>query len=189
LPASRRRSLRRPRSRSRRKYDTEEDFDFWFVEASSDGTNFTPVLTDHSSPASQDQSGINSSGKGIDGSSGGNYVTVAATLPAGTTHVRLGYTTDPGLVRPGLLADDITVDGTLIGGAEDGEAPWTLAGFSVTTGVVTTFHFIAYVAENRQYVGYDSSLATVYNFGFLNTKPDWVEYHPYENGLLISYWD
>jgi immune inhibitor A len=45
------------------------------------------------------------------------------------------------------------------------------------------------VAENRMYDGYDSSLATAYNFGFLNTKPDWVEHYPYEDGLLVSYWD
>ena len=28
-----------------------------------------------------------------------------------------------------------------------------------------------------------------YNFGFLNTKPDWVERFPYQDGLLISYYD
>ncbi len=28
-----------------------------------------------------------------------------------------------------------------------------------------------------------------YNFGFANRKPDWVEHFPYQDGLLISYWD
>ena len=28
-----------------------------------------------------------------------------------------------------------------------------------------------------------------YNFGFANTKPDFVEHFPYQDGLLISYWD
>jgi immune inhibitor A len=39
------------------------------------------------------------------------------------------------------------------------------------------------------YKGYDNSLKTAYNFGFLNTKPDWVEHFKYQDGLLISYWD
>ena len=50
--------------------------------------------------------------------------------------------------------------------------------------------FNAYIAENRQYDGYDASLATAYNFGFLGTaKDNWVETHPYMPGLLITYWD
>jgi immune inhibitor A len=40
------------------------------------------------------------------------------------------------------------------------------------------------------YRGYDLSLQTgPYNFGFLNTKPNWVEHFPYQDGLLIRYWD
>ena len=45
------------------------------------------------------------------------------------------------------------------------------------------------MAENRAYDVYDESLKTAYNFGFLNAKPDWVEHFPYQDGLLISYWD
>ena len=36
---------------------------------------------------------------------------------------------------------------------------------------------------------YDTSLKTAYNFGFLNTKPEWVEFYPYTDGILINYWD
>jgi immune inhibitor A len=47
-----------------------------------------------------------------------------------------------------------------------------------------------YLAENRTYNGYDKTLQTgPYNFGFGNTKPDWVERFPYQNGLLVSYVD
>ena len=28
-----------------------------------------------------------------------------------------------------------------------------------------------------------------YNFGYANTKPDFVEHFPYQDGLLVSYWD
>jgi len=47
-----------------------------------------------------------------------------------------------------------------------------------------------YIAENRQYVSYDETLRTgPYNFGFSPQRPDWVEHFPYQNGLLLSYWD
>ena len=43
---------------------------------------------------------------------------------------------------------------------------------------------------HRSYVSYDKYLLTgPYNFGFTNTKPDWVEHYKYGHGLLISYWD
>lgn len=47
-----------------------------------------------------------------------------------------------------------------------------------------------YIAENRQYLSYDATLQTgPYNFGWLNTKPNWVEHFPYQNGLLVTYWN
>ena len=43
-----------------------------------------------------------------------------------------------------------------------------------------------YLAENRIYSGYDATLKTgPYNFGCGNTRPDWVERFPYQNGLLV----
>jgi immune inhibitor A len=50
-------------------------------------------------------------------------------------------------------------------------------------------HLNAYIAEFRGYRGYDTSLKSAYNFGFLNSNPDRVEFHPYMDGLLISYLD
>ena len=49
-----------------------------------------------------------------------------------------------------------------------------------------------YVAEFRQINEIDDTLAVgPYNFGFLDnpTLGNWVEHFPYEEGLLISYWD
>ena len=47
-----------------------------------------------------------------------------------------------------------------------------------------------YIAENRQYVGYDATLAQgPYNFGWLTSRPDWVEHFPYQNGLSVNYWN
>ncbi|KGN38479.1 protease [Knoellia subterranea KCTC 19937] len=47
-----------------------------------------------------------------------------------------------------------------------------------------------YIAENRQYTGYDATLKPgPYNFGWGVTKPNWVEHFPYQDGLLVSYWN
>jgi immune inhibitor A len=173
------------------RFDIEEDFDYAFVEAGN-GTTWTPIVTNLSSPAATDQSGFNSSGAGLTGVSAGYasgaYVDLTGTVPAGTTALRVRYQTDGGLARPGLSIDDIAIGGTSVGNAETDEG-WVYDGFMRTTGSEESFHFNAYVAENRQYDGYDRSLKTAYNFGFLDSKPDWVESYPYQNGMLVSYWD
>jgi len=47
-----------------------------------------------------------------------------------------------------------------------------------------------YIAENRQYLGYDRTLRTgPYNFGWPLSAPDRVEHFPYQDGLLITYWN
>ncbi|MCQ1987180.1 MULTISPECIES: immune inhibitor A domain-containing protein [unclassified Arthrobacter] len=47
-----------------------------------------------------------------------------------------------------------------------------------------------YIAENRQYMGYDDTLRTgPYNFGWAVSAPDRVEHYPYQDGLLVTYWN
>jgi M6 family metalloprotease-like protein len=47
-----------------------------------------------------------------------------------------------------------------------------------------------YIAENRQYLGYDATLQQgPYNFGWLTSAPDRVEHFPYQDGLSITYWN
>ena len=173
------------------RYNIEEHFDYAFVEQSTNnGTTWTPVPTNLSDPAANDQSGFNASGTGITGSSGGAYRALTATLPgSGASLIRFRYQTDPAVTGTGILIDDIAVTGSPVDGAEAENSGWTFDGFKRTTGTEISFHLNAYVMENRQYDGYDRSLATAYNFGFLNTRPDWVEHYPFQDGLLISYWD
>ena len=105
---------------------------------------------------------------------------------------RRGQGTDP---KPsGFFADEIklTSGATTVftDGAENGANGWTPTGFSVGRRVdrprcttTTTSR------RNRTYVSYDQYLQTgPYNFGFPD-RPDWVEHFPYQNGLLVSYWD
>ena len=172
-------------------YEIEDTFDYAFVEVSSNnGATWTPVLNNLSDPASRDQSGFNTSGAGITGSSGGVYRHLTATVPAGgATHVRLRYRTDGAVVENGIVFDNLQFGANPLDGAEQADAGWTFDGFERMNGTVVDDHFNAYVAENRRYLRYDTSLKSAYNFGFLNTKPDLVEHFPYQDGLLISYWD
>jgi hypothetical protein len=59
-------------------------------------------------------------------------------------------------------------------------AGWTFSpaegGFRTSTGVETSLHFNAYVGENRGYRGYGTSLRTSYNFGFLDSRPNWLSF-------------
>ena len=164
-------------------YQIEKDWDYAYLEANVGGT-WTPIATNRSTttnPNSQNQ------GQGITGSTAGQWVDLTGTLPAGTTQVRFRYWTDVAATEPGIKIDNVSLNGALIGTAETDEG-WTFDGFVTTTGQETQAFFNAYIAENRQYDGYDTSLKTAYNFGF-PTKPDWVETYPYQNGLLINYWD
>ncbi len=148
-------------------------------------TNLAGNLTTNTNPNGQNF------GNGITGTSS---AFVAATFDisafAGqTVLLRLRYWTDGAVVGRGLLVDQIAIGG-FTDGAEATPNGWTLNGFRQTTGVETSTHFNAYLSEFRPYRGYDSALLTgPYNFGFTNTRPDWVEHFPYQDGLLIHYWD
>jgi immune inhibitor A len=173
-------------------YDTEAHFDYAFLEISTDnGANWTPIKTSLSLPASDDQGQFNTSGTGFAGSSGGAYVPMVTTvpLPTGAVQVRFRYRTDQNTGGKGVVFDNIAVTGSPVDGAET-DTGWAFEGFSrMQNGVGVTLKFNAYVAENRGYRGYDTSLKTAYNFGFLDSRPDWVESYAYQDGLLISYWD
>lgn len=56
------------------------------------------------------------------------------------------------------------------------------------SGTVTDSYPRFYLAENRTYVGYDDTLRTGgYNFGWANTRPDFVERFANQPGLLVWY--
>jgi len=166
-------------------YDIEEDFDYAFVEVSDDGgATFTALHTEDSDPTANE---------GITGVSGG-WKTLTATVPesmAGKTVIlRFRYLTDGGVAQKGILIDQIAIDGVVIEDAEAGDNGWTLDGFQRITGSVTGSYPHYYIAEHRGYRSYDRTLKTgPYNFGFLNTLPEWVEHFPYQDGLLVWYWD
>ena len=64
------------------------------------------------------------------------------------------------------------------------------AGRTGTAVLLGRVFFNAYLAEYRVYDGYDLGLKTgPYNFGFVSTRPNWVEHFPYQDGLLVWYYD
>jgi immune inhibitor A len=96
------------------------------------------------------------------------------------------------VVEPGFMVDDITIPEIgFFDDAEAGPGGWTLAGFDLSDGFDYAYFFNAYVAEFRQYRGYDRGLGYAYNFGWTHDLAlyNWVERYPYQDGLLISYWD
>lgn len=175
------------------RYDIETDWDYAYLVVSTDnGATWTNVATNLSSATNPNGQNF---GNGITDTSGGAWVDLTASLSAFSGNVLLGfrYWTDGAVAKPGFMADNLQVTGSVLDGAETNTG-WTYVpatgGFRVTTGTEVSSYFNAYVVEYRQYRGYDVWLRDgVYNFGFLNTKPDWVEHFPYQDGLLISYWD
>ncbi|MFG2824279.1 immune inhibitor A domain-containing protein [Kitasatospora sp. NPDC048365] len=171
-------------------YDLETDYDYAYLEVSADnGATWTSVPGTFNGTALPDNA--------VNGSSGGNWGDLAFSLDAfagKNVKVRFHNTTDGGVHMKGLALDDIaiTVDGAavLTDGAENGDNGWTAAGFSRITGKFSKDYDQKYLIENRQYVSYDTTLKTgPYNFGFTNTRPDWVEHYANQNGLLIWLWD
>ena len=163
------------------RYNAEQDFDYAYVTV-----NGNPVPTNL--------------GTGITGLQN-NWVDLTVDLSGFTGSVTIGfrYVTDgavegnPGAtVVPGFQLDNIAISGQPLDGAES-DAGWTFTpasgGFRATAQSETRSFFNAYVAENKQYVGYDAGMRTgPYNFGG-TVGPSWAERFPYQDGLLVWYWD
>lgn len=158
-------------------FDIEEGYDYLYAEVSPDGGQ------------TWERAGSKS------GSSNGQWVDFGVDLAkyAGKkVQFRYRYQTDGGVHYAGAFLDDITLT---VNGApawsddvEAGTGEWASAGWSRMTGTTTDYKPRFYIAENRAYVDYDDTLRTgPYNFGWANTKPNWVERFPYQNGLLVWY--
>ncbi|MEQ7008162.1 immune inhibitor A domain-containing protein [Actinopolymorpha sp. B17G11] len=159
-------------------YDIEEGYDFLRAEVSTDGTHWEGV------------------GEPVDGTSDGEWVDLTYDLTpyAGQSiQFRFRYTTDGGVHLAGPMLDDIavTADGAQVffDDVEAGTNGWT-GNWTRFGGSVTELKGTYYLAENRQYIGFDANLETgPYNFNRAISKPDWVQHYPYQNGLLVTYWN
>ena len=151
-------------------YEIELNWDYAYLVMSTDGgATWTTIPTNF--------------GDGITGDSSG-WVDLTADLPEGDYLLGFNYWTDGNTGGFGFKMDDLVIADLPLDGAES-DAGWTFDGYRVTSGTEAAFFFNAYVAEFRQYRGFDAGLANPYNF----VGGNWVEHFPYQDGLLISYWD
>jgi immune inhibitor A len=174
------------------KYDIEVDWDYAFTEVSIAGGAWTPIQTSESTTTNPNG---NNAGYGITGSTNGAWVPLTATLPAEAAgksiKLRFRMFNDAAVTETGFLVDAIDIAGVESNNAEAGADDWTLDKFSlVQNGVTERSYNHYYIAENRMYGGYDKVLGEgPYNFGWGATAPNMVEHFPYQDGLLVWYWD
>lgn len=159
----------------------EVDYDYLYGEVSADGgATWTPV------------------GDGIDGSLDGDTDSALAWTKASwdlsdwagkRVQFRFRMATDGGVASEAFVDDITTKVGTMTttDDVESGAGAWTAkGGFEIINGTTERQVQDTYFAENRTYSGYDKTLKTgPYNFGWSNTRPDWVERFPYQNGMLV----
>ena len=192
----------------RLKYQTESGWDYAYVSVSADGGTTWTNLAGTYLNASNGQTNLTTNnnpnglnlGNGITGSSG-NTATNApfgwrlatfnlAAFANQSVLLRIRYKTDPDTTLNGILFDEVTLNGTAIDNAENGDNGWTVDGFKRSNGRETLIAPHYYIGEYRQYRMYDAGLKTgPYVFGSLPPSEDWVEHFPYQDGLLITYWD
>jgi immune inhibitor A len=175
-------------------WDIEENYDYLYTEVSADGGASWTALDGTADGKSIPRDGGDE--PALTGTTGA-YQDLAFSLDAyagRSVQLRFRYLTDGGVAQQGFTADAITVTANgapvLSDGAETDDNGWTANGFSRIGASFTNDYPEFYIAENRQYVSYDTTLRTgPYNFGFGAAKPDWVEHYPYQNGLLVWLWD
>ncbi|MFG1762222.1 immune inhibitor A domain-containing protein [Micromonospora parva] len=176
------------------KYSIEENYDYLYFEASTDGGQ---TWTDLDGTVNGEPIGVDGAGRpALDGTSNGAWadINIPLTSLAGkSAQVRLHYVTDGGVSEGGFFGDAITVtaDGqTVFSDGAETAAGWNLEKFEVVGATYTRLFDNFYIAGNRSYVSYDKYLKTgPYFFGYANTRPDWVDHYAYQEGLLISYWN
>ncbi|WP_045305792.1 immune inhibitor A domain-containing protein [Saccharothrix sp. ST-888] len=178
-------------------YDTEQDYDFLTVEASTDqGRTWKPL------GGTVDGAPIGNTTANTPGLSGtsGKWVQLHIPLDAylgSQVRLRFHVTSDGNTHGKGVLVDAVRISAggeqLFADGAEHGNQGWTASGFTIVTGKdAVKDHPRAYLVENRRYVGYGAFLKTgPYNFGFSGVagKQDVIDTYPYQEGVLIWLWD
>ena len=181
-------------------YQIETNWDYAYVSVSTNGgatwTNLAGTwpggaggaavaITTNTNPNG------NNLGNGITGTSSSTWRLASFNMTpyAGqTVLLRLRYRTDEFVSQKGIMADEITLGG-FTDGAEAGDNGWTLAGFKATSGIEASNFPHYYIAEFRQYRTYDAGLQTgPYTFG-RNFSTRWADHYPYQDGMLVTYWD
>jgi len=150
-------------------YDIEAGYDYLYAEWRKPGGEWQRI------------------GSGVDGSSNNRWTTLRYSYDAGgsASEFRFRYQTDGGVHLKGAFLDSISVNGTVDDNAFTGAGLWKLS-----SGTETETYQQYYLVENREYAGYDDTLRTgPYQFNEPYTRPDWVEFFQFQNGMLVWYVD
>jgi hypothetical protein len=135
-------------------FDIEEDWDFGFVEVSTDGgATWAPlagsITRESNNPfgstawANSLVGGMATTNAAITGKSTG-WEQGIFTLPAGDVLVRFSYYTDESTLGQGWFIDDVAVNG-FSDDFESGYGNWTLGGWTHTTGLFQNDWMAGYV--------------------------------------------
>ena len=156
-------------------YQIEAGYDYLYGEYSLDGGD-----------------SWQSAGTPITGNSAkGGWASLSWAYPADgqASLFRFRYATDGGVNEAGAFIDQISVAAdrnVVTDGAEAGNNGWDPKGFSISTGTESKTTDRYYLLENRQYVGYDSTLKVgPYQFSYAFSAPDKVEHFPFQDGMLV----
>jgi immune inhibitor A len=167
----------------------ESAWDYGYVSVSADNGATWSNLPSTGLTTNANPNGPNL-GNGFTGTTSGAWITRTFDLTAWagqTVQLRIRYLTDAFTFLSGLVVDDITI-GSFVDTA-DSSSGWTLTRFASSNGKRITNNPHYYIAEFRQYRGYDTGLQTGPYGGSLLGKPNWYSHYPYQDGLLITYAD
>ena len=166
-------------------YDIELDWDYAYLTVN--GEPFPTNLSTNTNPNGQNF------GNGITGSSAGGWVDLTADLSAfagQTVTIGFRYWTDgASWARP--FVDDIAITGQALDGAET-DPGWDYDGFFRSGSVGGRSRSSTPTSPSTATIAVTTmSCGRAYNFGFPNnpTLRHWVEHFPYQDGLLVWYYD
>jgi hypothetical protein len=129
-------------------YDLENDYDYVFLEASTDGVSWTILTTPSGTDANP--SG-NSYGWGYNGQSGGwiQEMVDLSEYAGKTVSLRFDYITDAAVTNAGFLVDDITIPAISYSeGFESGDGGWVGAGFVRIQNILPLTFRLALITHN-----------------------------------------
>ena len=170
-------------------YDIEEGFDFGYVEASRNGTAWTPLTQLSSLPAFAENPYESTAWSGPGGLTGATGTWQQARYAmngfAGTVYLRFHYVTDVSLENEGWYIDDISVGS--FADPVDGENGWVTdaaAGWVFTDGVKQTNDWTAdlYVPHMGRWWYEVKPVVGVAGKG--TTGSAWVDTHHIKNGVV-----
>lgn len=172
-------------------YDIEENWDFGFVQISTDGGNtWTSLASDRTTDTIVPDGYPNIIDKmpGYTGSSGGwvNEVIDLSQYAGQEIMLQFRYMTDWATSLEGMFIDNIKLiaNGSIIfsDNAENGDSKWENNGWAASKGYEEKSHY--YMLEWRNYNNTDKSLQYGYNI-----NGDTVEFFNHDPGMLVWYRD